>query len=151
LVSGAWVVAAICLLLALLLVAADQPLLATAAGIAAFAAASTGAVRQFRRIPPAESAAPAPEGGGPYVRVSCKSRGEFVQTLGGVVAELRQAAEESQWQLDWEHFNRCQQDAEVASRKGDQTAAVRAYAHALSFMMNELRKQEANRPGDASA
>ncbi|MCY2993471.1 MAG: protein phosphatase 2C domain-containing protein [Planctomycetota bacterium] len=87
---------------------------------------------------------------GPYRREVCKPGDEFVQTLSGVVHELRTAAEESQWKVNWHQFETYQRAAEQAASSRRYADAIRSYATALSFMMNELRNQQRQQAGDSS-
>jgi hypothetical protein len=62
---------------------------------------------------------------------------EFARLTG----QLREAASEEKWKIDWPRFEALQQAALAASEQQQFADALRAYARAVSFMMSELRKQ----------
>ncbi len=64
-----------------------------------------------------------------------------------MIAQLREAATEERWSVDWNEFNRHDQQGKQAVDRRDFAAAVHEYATALRFMMNELRNQRARNNG----
>ncbi len=94
-----------------------------------------------------EDWAAGPLGKGPYRTYNCAPDGEFVDRLSRVVGQLRDAATNEDWEIDWHHFNRLQADADAATFATKYPTAVRLYCHALCFMMGELRSQQ---PSDES-
>jgi hypothetical protein len=66
---------------------------------------------------------------------------EFVDKLARFVTELRTAAVEAQYTVDWNRFNHLDARALAAAERKDYLTAVREYGHALSFMMSEIRGQ----------
>jgi hypothetical protein len=80
-------------------------------------------------------------GRGPYNPHNFVVNNEFVDKLARFVAELRTAAVEAQYDVDWHHFNHLDARALAAAERKDYVTAVREYGHALSFMMNEIRGQ----------
>jgi protein phosphatase len=148
----AWVVAAVCLLLAGLLYWAELAAPAVVSGVAASAALLYGAISLFRGRPVEVPTAAAPQraGKGPYSSIPCKSRKKSVEMLRGVLAELRQAAEESGWELDWEHFRACERRAEQAAGNGDEDAAIRGCTEAITSTMRQLRQPEDDSSGGST-
>jgi hypothetical protein len=80
-------------------------------------------------------------GKGPHVRVECPPGEAFVAELRKVVDQLRDAATEGNWSLDWSKFNSYSKQAETAAEQRNYAEAVRDYARALRAMMTELRNQ----------
>lgn len=140
---AAWVVAGICLVLALLLLTASQTIAAALLALAGGVAIVVSLVLGFRKGEPAATVMATDQrlGKGPYRKALCKPSAEFVQTLSSIVQELRSAAEEAGWQVNWEPFEALRQTAETAMRARRPADAVRSYAKAVSFIMNELRNQ----------
>jgi hypothetical protein len=60
--------------------------------------------------------------------------------------QLREAAKDEHWTLDWRRFNAHCDKAQSALVGSDYTRAVREYALAISFMMSEIRRRP--KPGD---
>jgi PPM family protein phosphatase len=148
-----WVVMGICCFLALILSLASLGLPAAVAAVAGVVSLAVGiglALRDSRQPVGAGPTADQPTRQGPYRSEVCKPGDEFVQTLSGVVHELRTAAEESQWKVNWRQFETYQRAAEQAASSRRYADAVRCYATSLSFMMNELRNQQRQQAGDSS-
>jgi PPM family protein phosphatase len=81
-------------------------------------------------------------GRGPYNPCNFAVNNEFVDKLAKIVAELRTAAVEAEYKVDWHHFNHLDARALAAAERKDYLTAVRDYGHALSFMMKEIRGQK---------
>ncbi len=111
-----------------------------------------GAVLWFRNRQPSGTSAtqPAKFGKGPHVNVRCAASDKFAITLATTTSELREAAEEGQWKINWSSFDEHQRNAETACQAGDHSQAVRHYAKAISYMMGELRQLENRKAGDSS-
>jgi protein phosphatase len=83
-------------------------------------------------------------GKGPYRSVNCAAGSEFVDRLGDVVEDLRDAAIQEDWTVDWPRFNALRDQAAAANRSADDVQAVRQYFRAISFMMVQLKQQRAS-------
>jgi len=92
--------------------------------------------------------ASAPLGKGPHRTYDCTPDAEFVDRLARIVGQLRDAATNEDWKIDWDHFNKIQADADAATFAAQYPTAVRLYCQALSFMMAELRSQKSTDDGD---
>jgi hypothetical protein len=90
-------------------------------------------------------------GRGPHATVECQPNEVFVDELISMIDQLRDAATEEQWSIDWNQFNSLTQQGKQAQEKRDFAGAVRQYASALRFMMNELRNQRAKVKTGASS
>jgi hypothetical protein len=58
-----------------------------------------------------------------------------------LVDQLRDAATEGNWSLEWSKFNAFSKQAQAEAEKRDFPQAVRDYSRALRSMMSELRNQ----------
>jgi PPM family protein phosphatase len=83
-----------------------------------------------------------PLGKGPHRVYHCAPDAVFADRLSRMVGQLRDAATNEDWKIDWPHFNQIQADADAATFAAKYPAAVRLYCHSLSFMMGELRNQQ---------
>jgi len=73
-----------------------------------------------------------------------------MKTLSDVLDELRDVAQESNWDIEWFQLGEYRRNAVKAAGSGDYPAAVRQYATAISFMMDQLRRQQDREAGDSS-
>jgi len=93
-----------------------------------------------------------PLGRGPYAAWGCKPDQSFTERLSVIAEELREAAQNERWMVDWNHFNMHCNQAYAAAHLGDYCKAVSEYCRAISFMMSELRNQRRrSHSGDAGA
>lgn len=70
----------------------------------------------------------------------------MVEQLETVLQELDEAAEEQNWKIDRHRFSELDRAARDAAQRQDYETAVREQAHAISFMMQQLRQGQ----GEAS-
>jgi hypothetical protein len=80
-------------------------------------------------------------GAGPHTRHDCTPNAESVAVLCQMAQQLREAAKDEHWTLDWGRFNAHGEQAQAALAAKDFTRAVREHALAISFMMSEIRRQ----------
>jgi protein phosphatase len=88
-------------------------------------------------------------GRGPYNPRTVLINNELVDKLAKFVGQLREAAMEAQYAVNWTQFNHLDARALAAAERKDYLTAVREYGHAMSFMMNEIRGQRQKKAGDA--
>jgi hypothetical protein len=67
-----------------------------------------------------------------------------------MMEELRQAAVDEDWTINWPPIDRHCQAAEKAAQARDHVQSLHQYAHAISYTMNELREQRRKRKSDSS-
>jgi hypothetical protein len=91
--------------------------------------------------PPRRTASSGRYGKGPHTSRQCTANSRMVADLAKMAVQLREAANEQNWSVDWSRFDADVQQAEAAIAEKDYLPAVRAYCHAISFLMNELRHQ----------
>jgi protein phosphatase len=149
-----WVVSGVCLFLAVVLwiAIADQRAPAIVSALAGVVAAVVGVVLLFRGRTKVDNSAGSEgrHGNGPHAHAICKGGDEFMETLSGVLDELRDAAQESNWDIEWSRIGEFRRAAAEAAGSGDYSEAVRHYARAISFMMDELRRQQSQAASDSS-
>jgi len=88
-------------------------------------------------------------GKGPYTACKAAANGEFVGRLERIVDELREAATQEKWAVEWNRFNAYQAQAAGAKKAADYPRSIREYFHAISFMMGQLKHQR--RQGDSGS
>jgi serine/threonine protein phosphatase PrpC len=86
-----------------------------------------------------------PLGKGPYTACDCRPDARFVDCLVEIAHQLRDAAIQEAWSVDWSRFNGHHDRAVAAAMATDYAEAVREHCHAISFMMSELRRQRGSR------
>jgi protein phosphatase len=86
---------------------------------------------------------PPPRGRAPYVSVDCRPSAALVAEFARLTGQLREAASEEKWKIDWPRFEALQHSAMAASEQQRLGDALHEYSRAISFMMSELRKQTA--------
>jgi protein phosphatase len=99
---------------------------------------------------PTVTAPSGPLGRGPYVRCDAVADRELVERLAGTVQELRDAAVQGNWVVDWATFNSLQGRGAAALGRNEMPQAVCEYSEAICFMMGQLRQQNNRKPGQDS-
>ena len=148
-----WVVMGVCVMAGLGMLVADQRIPALLAILGGIVAAAVGILQKCGAAGPDKQVALTPHrrlGRGPHSSSSCPPNAEFVANLEGVVKELRDAAADESWTIQWPTFDRYCELAEAAAGARDYPEAIRQYAHATSFMMQQLRAQRAKQASDSS-
>jgi protein phosphatase len=139
-----WYAAIACTVIACILGAVQLAIPALVALLIAGAVAIVGLLQRIGSQPNREVRYLAPGarlGRGPHVTVESRPNETLVSELVSMVSQLREAATEEQWSIDWRKFDALNAKGKEAVTKGESAEAVRQYATALRFMMNELRNQ----------
>lgn len=89
-------------------------------------------------------------GRGPYTQTPIPSDGIFIGKLADIVQQLREAAAEQEWQVQWEPIDAKVRAAEQANQQDQQAECVRNYARAISRLMREFRGQKNRKASDSS-
>jgi protein phosphatase len=79
---------------------------------------------------------------GPYVAVTAAPSAAFVEHLANEYQQLRDAATNKDWDVDWSRVLSYGRSASEAAEGRDYASAVQNYCRAISFMMTELRAQQ---------
>lgn len=140
-----WITMAVCFAAAAGLWAVSAGLLpivlSVAAGLVALGVAvmlkldSTGA--------PTSRVALGPLGKAPYRSYDCQPNAELAGRLARTVTQLGAAAQKEGWQIDWDQFHGIRTRAEEATAQGEHAKAITHYAHAIRFMLSQLRSLRA--------
>jgi PPM family protein phosphatase len=139
-----WIATAICLLAAVGFGAASWTIPAVVAVGGAIALGLVAALSQLtpanepevRTLPPG-----ARLGRGPHATIESKPNEQFVSDLQSMIEQLRQAAIEERWTIDWNRLEEHMRQGRQAVAARDFAMTVHQYASALHFMMNQLRSQ----------
>jgi protein phosphatase len=149
-----WWAAALCLAAAVGLAAIGSTLfniLAVAAVILAVVLGTWAFLQRLAPEKPVNYLAPGARlGRAPYRAWDCPPNDAIVRNLGLLIDQLREAARDGKWSVDWTKFNAYSAQGKAAIDRRDYAQAVREYARALRFMMNELRNQNRRKPSDDS-
>ncbi len=95
---------------------------------------------------------PHPLGKGPYRHVACQPNGVLAGQLDHLVAQLQEVAQSEGWDVDWTHFGQHRRQAANAAGTGDSKQAIGEYCRAITFMMEQLKRQRAaGREADRAA
>jgi serine/threonine protein phosphatase PrpC len=86
-------------------------------------------------------------GKGPYTSTRCQPDEQLVQKLNATLDELRQAAREGKWDINWQPLDESGRLGALAAAAGDYSEAVRQDCRAISHMMSELRHQQKKKLG----
>ncbi|HTU23936.1 MAG TPA: protein phosphatase 2C domain-containing protein [Pirellulales bacterium] len=87
-----------------------------------------------------------PFGAGPYRRYDGAQAAETLGEFNQLLAQLREAAREQNWLIDWPRLETFLSAASTARGAGDLTAATRQTALAISFLMDQIRQQRKKQP-----
>jgi serine/threonine protein phosphatase PrpC len=137
-----WGAMALGMLLSVSLVLADKLAAALAAGLATGATAVVALLANLlKSSPPMVTGETGPLGSGPHSTHDCTPNAERAAVLCQMAQQLREAAKEEHWTLDWARFNAHGEQAQAAIAAGDFGNAVRQYALAIVFMMSQIRHQ----------
>lgn len=143
LATGWWVALGVFALAAAMLVLTGKPYAAAGCGVAGLFTALAMFLRRFAGGGEAGMSAQSRLGRGPHRSYVCELDLAAAQRLAAVVEPLREEAQQQHWDIDWRKFDALRQQASAAVAAQDFPTAIRAYCRAISFMMQQLRKQRA--------
>jgi protein phosphatase len=89
-------------------------------------------------------------GRGPYTEVVCTPSHDLAQKLAATLDELREAARDGDWSINWQPLDDSCRHAIAADRSGNFAEAVRYYCRGISYVMNELRTQNIKKASDST-
>ena len=135
-----WATLGVCLLAALGLYAAKQSLPAILAGVAA---AVAGAMALAQKLGPRTVHGYLVAGGhlgqGPHRKASAKADQQTIKSFHDMTVHLRGTAQQQDWAVEWDEFDRLEEAAQAAAEKHDYDHAAAEYCRAISNMMQQLR------------
>lgn len=83
-------------------------------------------------------------GRGPYTRTNRPPGNQFSTQLADICRQLQSGAQEQKWRVDWEQWQGLLSAAETCVQKKDFTGSIQAYGKAISFLMDQLRNNQAS-------
>ena len=83
-------------------------------------------------------------GKAPYSRTNCGQGGQVAKQLADVIKQLQDGAQQQAWKVDWDKLKSLVSEAEQASAQGNFSNAISAYGRSISFLMDQLRNQNAS-------
>jgi protein phosphatase len=136
-----WVVALVCILATAILGVMGHIMAAEILFVAAGAATLAALVHRNYFVMGTELGRDKMLGRGPYTSVNCEPSHDLAQKLAGTLDELREAARDGDWAINWQPLDDSCRQAASADQAGTYAAAVRHYCVGISYVMNELRLQ----------
>jgi PPM family protein phosphatase len=141
-----WIVMGVCLAGALGLALAQFWIGALLGGLLAALAAVVALGQSIIKSPhvPAMNLE-GPFGAGPHATFDAAPTAESAAMLAQMGQQLREAAKDEHWTLDWGRFNAYCEQGQAAVAGADFSKAVREYSLSIIFMMSEIRRQPARK------
>ena len=139
-----WIALAVSTLLAILLFCLVSKWLAIAPAVAALVFVILGIIKSFGGKGNVPQMSSKPFGKGPYMQMACSSGEQFSGQLAKMIGKIKKGAQEQDWAIDWAALEKLIKNAEAATAKKDHSGAIRLYGRAVSFLMDQLRNQNAN-------
>ncbi len=136
----AWIITGVLALATASMAFLGQWVVAAATGVAAVLSGTWMAVQRFSS-PAAGHVDAGQLGKGPYRSYICQANSTVFERLAKVVQQLRDAAMEEHWSVDWQRFNAYDSKAMEAVQQRNYLQALREQCHGISFMMEEIRQQ----------
>jgi serine/threonine protein phosphatase PrpC len=144
-----WIIAIVCALAAGIIAGMGQMLAAGVAIACAAGAALVALIHRYMVIRGTAVGGTKMLGRGPYSSAACRPNHQLVEKFAATVAELREAAREGDWAINWQPLDQACTAATAANEQGHFDEAVRQYCRAISYVMNELRQQNVKKTGDS--
>jgi protein phosphatase len=146
-----WVVAAVALLAAIVLLVMGLMIPAAVAICVAVVSAIFGLAQRYRGYTSGtELGRGRMLGRGPYTTTVCPPSAELAQNLANTLEELREAAREGDWAINWRPLEDSCRAAAQASHTKKFNEAIRHFCRGITYVMNELRSQPNKRAGDSA-
>jgi protein phosphatase len=146
------IVAAVCLLAAIITAVMGLLIVAAVALAGAAIAGVFGLVQRYSGYAAGtELGSGRMLGRGPYTSAICPPSHELAQKLADTLDELREAAREGDWTINWRPLDESCQAAARADQAGKFNEAIRHYCRGISYVMKELRSQPNRRAAGDSA
>ncbi len=120
---------------------------AVAAAMIAGALITWGVLQRLTGGPDVRYLAPGARlGRGPYAACDSTPNQAIVHNLELLCDQLREAANDGRWSVDWTRFNAYSSQGKAALARHEYLQAIREFGRAQRFMINELRNQGRKRP-----
>lgn len=141
-----WVAVGVAGLAAAALAVLGHPLMAIGSLLGGTAVGITALWRQFAAANRRALADNDRFGRGPYVTCECSPSDNLLARLVEIIRQLREAARDESWSIDWDRCDDFVAQATRAKAAGNLLDAARAYLRAISFLMSQLREQRTTGP-----
>jgi protein phosphatase len=145
------IVAGVCLLAAIIIGLMGNLIVAAVALGAAVVAGIVGLVQRYGAYAAGtELGSGRMLGRGPYTSTRCPPSHDLAEKLCDTLDELREAAREGDWTINWRPLDDHCRAALQADQAGRFAEAIRHYSWGISYVMKELRSQTQKRAGDSA-
>jgi serine/threonine protein phosphatase PrpC len=145
-----WVVAGVCALAAALMLLRGLPYIAGLAAAGSVIAVIAGLVKLYSGYQPGTQLTGNRRlGKGPYTNTACGPSSAFFSKMEQTARELKQVAQDGNYQVDWAEFEELQRKS-VAARQANPVDSVRQICKSITFLMNELRTQHERKTSDST-
>lgn len=146
-----WIVAGVCVLAGLVLLVSGQWIPAGIALAGALLSAGIAWIQRYSGYVRGDVIGQGRQlGKAPYTATNAPPNREFARKLAATLAELRDAARDGRWNVDWSTFDELCRRATAAEQAGDFPEAVRQSCRGVTFMMKELRSQNTRKADDSA-
>jgi protein phosphatase len=146
-----WVVAAVCLLAAAVIAVMGYLIPAAVALGGSVVAGIVGVAQRYRGFKAGTTVGQGRMlGKGPYTNTPCPPSHDLAQKLAATLQELRDAAQEGSWSINWRPLDDACRLAVAADKAGNYAEAIRQYCRGITHTMSELRRQPPKKGGDSS-
>lgn len=140
-----WAVAAVLLLVALAMAVLQ---FAIPAVVAAAGGVLTLVLATWRMMAPQRAGTTIGQGlklgKGPYVHVTCPPGTQFLERLTKIIRELREAAEQKNWDVDWGYVESTMGRGTDAAGRGDRRSAIRTYCEVIRYLVSRFRRTDSD-------
>lgn len=147
---GVWIGAGVAALAAIVTFVMGYLIATAVIAVAALITAGYGLWQQFGRSAGVTLGGGRHLGKGPYTATVCAPGQVFLSNLAGVIEELREAARDGNWNIDWRTFDDFCNRAQAAEERKNYLDGVREFCRGISFMMKELRNQGTKKGTDST-
>lgn len=138
---GLWIGAGVAALAAIFLLMMSMLIPAAVVGGVALLMTAFGLIQHFGTSGGVALGGGRHLGKGPYTVSVCSPGNEFISKLYEVIEELREAARDGHWNINWRTFDEYCNRAQAAVEQKNYVEGVREFCRGVSFMMQELRSQ----------
>jgi protein phosphatase len=146
-----WIVAAVLVLAALVIAMMGYLIPAGVALGGAAIAGIVGVAQRYRGIKAGTAVGHGRMlGKGPYTNTPCPPSHELAEKLAGTLQELREAAQEGSWSINWRPLDEAIKHAATADKAGNFAEAIRQYCRGITYMMSELKRQPPKKGSDSA-
>jgi hypothetical protein len=147
-----WIAAGVCVLVGLVLMLMGNLVPGGIAMFGAVVAGLFGLLQRFSGYVRGTTLGPGQQmlGKGPYTQTQAVPNRAMVDKLIGVLEELRGAARDNGWQLNWSRVDELARQAAASARASRYADAIALFGRAIMEVMNDLRSQNIRKGSDSA-